>query len=150
QMGTGFLTQASNKRSSALDLKGEEGREAIRRLESDKAREEAVLGPIMLTRTAAVREEYLQSRHVPAARVRPMREAAADPQRVARGVTCRHQGATGVDSGFGVPLAAFTFAHPGPRIGTPPPALGEHTDAVLAEIGCWPAGIARLRAAKVI
>lgn len=112
QMGTGFLTHASNKRSSALDLKGEKGREAIRRLESDKA--------------------------------------AADPQRAARGVTCRHQGATGVDSGFGVPLAAFTFAHAGPRIDTPPTALGEHTDAVLAQIGYRPAGIARLRAAKVI
>ena len=104
-MGTGFLTQASNKRSII---------------------------------------------HVPAARVRPMREAAADPQLAARGVTYRHQGATGVDRGFGVPLAAFTVAHGGPRIDTPPPALGEHTDAVLVELGHRPADIARLRAAKVI
>ncbi len=118
--------------------------------EADQAREEAVLAEIMLTRTAAEWEDYLQSRHVPAARVRPMREAIADPQLATRGVIHRHEGATGIEGGFGVPLAAFKFAHGGPRIDTPPPALGEHTDAVLTEIGYAPADIVRLRAAKVI
>ena len=34
RMGTGFLTQGSNKRSIALDLKTESGREALKRLAS--------------------------------------------------------------------------------------------------------------------
>ena len=112
--------------------------------------EEAVLTEIMATRTAAEWEEYLQSRHVPAARVRRMEEALADPQLAARGVLHRHAGATGVAGPFTVPLAAFTFAHDGPRIDTPPPALGQHTDAVLAELGYDAAAIAQLRNEGVI
>ncbi len=112
--------------------------------------EEAVLNEIMATRTAAEWEEYLQSRHVPAARVRRMEEALADPQLAARGVLHRHAGAAGVAGPFTVPLAAFTFAHDGPRIDTPPPALGQHTDAVLAELGYDAAAIAQLRNEGVI
>ena len=40
-----------------------------------------------------------------------------------------------MEGGFGVPLAAFTFAHGGPRIDTPPPLLGQHNDEIFAEIG---------------
>jgi formyl-CoA transferase len=37
-----------------------------------------------------------------------------------------------------------------PVLRRPPPALGEHTDEVLAELGLTPADIAGLRSAKVI
>ena len=48
---------------------------------ADRDREEAVLNDIMLSRTADEWEAYLQSKHVPAARVRRMEEALADPHR---------------------------------------------------------------------
>lgn len=118
--------------------------------EADFEREEAALRDIMLTRTADAWEAYLQASHVPAARVRTMGEALADPQLGTRGVLHRHEGATGVEGGFTVPLAAFKFAHGGPAIDTPPPALGEHTDAVLAELGYSAADVARLRAGRAV
>jgi crotonobetainyl-CoA:carnitine CoA-transferase CaiB-like acyl-CoA transferase len=103
--------------------------------DADHAREIAVLEEIMLTRTADEWEEFLQARHVPAARVRQMGEAVADPQIATRGILHRHEGATGVAGAFGVPVAAFKFAHGGPRIDTPPPALGEHNEEIFAELG---------------
>jgi crotonobetainyl-CoA:carnitine CoA-transferase CaiB-like acyl-CoA transferase len=66
--------------------------------------------------------------------VRTLGEALADPQLASRGVVHRHDGAPGVDGGFSVPLAAFKFAHGGPRIDTPPPALGQHNDEIFAEL----------------
>jgi crotonobetainyl-CoA:carnitine CoA-transferase CaiB-like acyl-CoA transferase len=99
------------------------------------AREVAVLSEIMLTRTADEWEEFLQARHVPAARVRTMGEAIADPQIASRAVIHRHATAAGIEGGFGVPLAAFTFAHGGPRIDSSPPTLGQHNDEILAELG---------------
>jgi crotonobetainyl-CoA:carnitine CoA-transferase CaiB-like acyl-CoA transferase len=103
--------------------------------EEDHDREVAVLEEIMPTRTADEWEEFLQARHVPAARVRTMGEAIADPQIATRGIIHRHDKAPGMDGGFGVPIAAFTFAHGGPKIDTPPPALGQHNEEIFAELG---------------
>jgi crotonobetainyl-CoA:carnitine CoA-transferase CaiB-like acyl-CoA transferase len=102
--------------------------------EADHARETAVLAEIMLTRTADEWEQFLQARHVPAARVRSMGEALADPQAASRGVVHRHAGAPGIAGDFSVPVAAFMFAHGGPRVDTPPPRLGEHNAEVFAEL----------------
>jgi crotonobetainyl-CoA:carnitine CoA-transferase CaiB-like acyl-CoA transferase len=103
--------------------------------DADHARETEVLAEIMLTRTAAEWEEFLQARHVPAARVRTMGEALADPQLASRSVVHRHDAAPGVDGGFAVPIAPFRFAHGGPRVDTPPPQLGQHNAEIFAELG---------------
>jgi crotonobetainyl-CoA:carnitine CoA-transferase CaiB-like acyl-CoA transferase len=103
--------------------------------EEDHDREVAVLEEIMPTRTADEWEEFLQARHVPAARVRSMSDAIADPQIATRGIIHRHDKAPGMDGGFGVPIAAFTFAHGGPKIDTPPPTLGQHNEEIIAELG---------------
>src|SRR5436189_2039530 len=103
--------------------------------DEDHGREAALLTEILATRTAQEWEEFLQARHVPAARVRTMGEALADPQLATRGVGHRHAAAPGLEGGFGVPLAAFTFAHGGPRMDTAPPALGEHNEEIFSELG---------------
>src|SRR5690242_16782368 len=102
--------------------------------DADHDREIAVLTEIMLTRTADEWEEFLQARHVPAARVRTMGEAIADPQLASRGVIHHHAAADGIEGGFGVPVAAFTFAHGGPRIDAPPPTLGQHNEEIFSEL----------------
>jgi crotonobetainyl-CoA:carnitine CoA-transferase CaiB-like acyl-CoA transferase len=102
--------------------------------DADHEREIAVLTEIMRTRTADEWEEFLQARHVPAARVRTMGEALADPQLATRGVIHRHATAAGIEGGFGVPLAAFTFAHGGPRIDSSPPTLGQHNEEIFSEL----------------
>ncbi len=114
--------------------------------DSDRDREEALLTEIMAMRSAAEWEDYLQSRHVPAARVRTMKEAVADPQIATRGVIHRHE----QDGGFGVPVSAFMFEHDGPRVDTPPPRLGQHTDSILRDLGYSAGDIATLRQQKVI
>ena len=103
--------------------------------EQDRTGEAALLTEILRSRTAQEWEEFFQARHVPAARVRTMAEAVADPQLLSRGIIHRHEGSAGIDGGFGVPLAAFTFAHGGPRIDFGPPALGQHNEAIRAELG---------------
>jgi crotonobetainyl-CoA:carnitine CoA-transferase CaiB-like acyl-CoA transferase len=102
--------------------------------EADHKREVEMLAEIMLTRAAEEWEEFLQAHHVPAARVRTMGEAIADPQLATRGIIHHHAVAAGIDGGLSVPLAAFTFAHGGPRIDTPPPTLGQHNEEIFGEL----------------
>jgi crotonobetainyl-CoA:carnitine CoA-transferase CaiB-like acyl-CoA transferase len=102
--------------------------------DADHDREIAVLTDIMLTRTADEWEGFLQAHHVPAARVRTMGEALADPQLASRGIVHRHIDVAGIKGEFGVPLAAFTFAHGGPRIDSPPPTLGQHNEEIFSEL----------------
>ena len=114
------------------------------------ADETAVIGAFLMSDTAAAWEDFFQSRHIPAAKVRQMHEALADPQLTSRNVLHRQEGALGVEGGFTVPVAAFKLAHGGARVDTPPPALGEHTASILAELGYSLGEIAELRSAAAI
>jgi crotonobetainyl-CoA:carnitine CoA-transferase CaiB-like acyl-CoA transferase len=103
--------------------------------DEDHDREVALLTEILAVRTADEWEEFLQARHVPAARVRTMGEALADPHLSTRRVVHHHERAEGIEGGFSVPLAAFKFAHDGPAIDSPPPLLGQHNEEIRAELG---------------
>ena len=108
------------------------------------------LRKIIAQRTADEWEQYLQSRHVPAGRVRSLSESLRDPQLASRGVLHRHEKIDGIEGPVTVPMAAFKFADGGPSIETPPPRLGQHTDEVLAGLGYSKDAIAKLRADGLI
>jgi len=117
---------------------------------ADHDREVKVLSELMLTRTAAEWEVWLQERHVPASRVRTMGEALADPQIASRNILHKHENVPGISGAFTVPVAAFKFAHGGPQVDRPPPMFGQHNEEILTELGYSKGDIAGFKAAKVI
>ena len=117
---------------------------------ADREREAEVIAAIIKTRTAAEWEDYFQARHVPAARVRTMAEAVADPHFRERRVFHHFDAVPGIEGPLGVPLAAFKFAHGGPSIEHPPHPMGADTDAVLGELGYGDEAIARLRRDRIV
>src|SRR5438105_3220068 len=118
--------------------------------EDDREREAAVIADIIKTKTADQWEVYFQARHVPAARVRTMAEALADPHFADRRVFHKFDSVPGIEGPLGVPLAAFKFAHGGPSIEHPPREMGADTEAVLRELGYTSDQIAGFRAARAI
>lgn len=110
----------------------------------------ATLEELLPEKPAQEWEDLLNSAGVPAARVRTMQEALQSDQVAARPVFQDHGGTSGEGETTRLPVAAFAYAHNGPKIDRPPPRMGEHTDEVLEELGMDNDEIAELRAAGVI
>ena len=109
-----------------------------------------VLEAILLTRPATEWEALLAEAGVPAARVRTLDEALADPQLEGRAVLQTAKGFPGLDGRVRAPVTATTWADDGPEIASPPPAHGQHTESILEELGFPPQNVAVLRADGVI
>ncbi len=141
---------ASNKRQhrrfyAAVDDPAEAARCSLDERGERYEEKRATIAQKIKAKTAQEWENYLQSKHVPATRVRELSEALEDPQLKHRAVLHRHENVPGVGVAVTVPLAAFKYAHGGPSLERPPPRLGEHTDEVLAAVGYSAAEIAALR-----
>jgi crotonobetainyl-CoA:carnitine CoA-transferase CaiB-like acyl-CoA transferase len=92
--------------------------------------------------------KLLEEAGVPATPVNTVDQVMTDPQTVARGIIQRvRHPRLGEIPVVSTPLE-FSRMRPGVR--TPAPARGEHTDAVLAELGYSAAEIAQLRTTKVV
>jgi crotonobetainyl-CoA:carnitine CoA-transferase CaiB-like acyl-CoA transferase len=109
-----------------------------------------IVEDIIATKTAQEWEDFLQSRHVPATRTRLISEAVKDPQFKTRNLFHTHKNAPGYSKDLTVPVMAFKFAHGGPEVTSPPPAMGQHNDEVLGSLGYGPGDIKALRAEGVI
>jgi crotonobetainyl-CoA:carnitine CoA-transferase CaiB-like acyl-CoA transferase len=98
--------------------------------------------------TAAEWEARFAEADVPCTRVRSVPEMLVDPQALLNGTLATVQHPTlGPVRLLGVPVRLT--GTPGAPAG-PPPAVGEHTDAILAEAGVSAPEIARLRRAGVV
>ena len=141
---------ASNKRQhrrfySAIGEPAEAERCSLDERYTRYEEKQAIIARKMKEKTAQEWEDYFQARHVPATRVRELKETLQDPHLKHRRVLHHHENVPGVDQAVTVPLAAFKFAHDGPSIERPPARLGQHTDEVLAAVGYTANEIAELR-----
>lgn len=91
------------------------------------------------TRPAQEWESILCAAGVPAGAVRSVEEALSLDQLKDRGITLEVPVPNDAVAEATILNAGFLFAHDGPGLSDPPPRLGEHTDAVLAELGLDPA-----------
>jgi len=141
---------ASNKRQhrrfySAIGEPAEAERCSLDERYTRYEEKQAIIARKIKEKTAQEWEDYFQARHVPATRVRELKETLQDPHLKHRRVLHHHENVPGVDQAVTVPLAAFKFAHDGPSIERPPARLGQHTDEVLAAVGYTANEIAELR-----
>ncbi len=94
-----------------------------------------LLTEIFATRTADEWETFLNGHRVPAARVRRMEEALADPQIAHRGFLHTHDEPASLANGLRVPMAAFRLSQSPAEITFAPQPVGANTDEILDELG---------------
>ena len=102
-------------------------------------------------RTTAEWIALFEDKAVPCGPINDIGQAFADPQVQARGLaqTLPRAAGDGIEQVAVVASPLRLSEHP-PVLRHAPPALGQHTDEVLAEWGLDAAEIARLRAAAVV
>jgi len=106
------------------------------------------LSPVLCSRPRAYWIEVLTQAGVPCGAVRDVPDALADPQVLAREmVQAVEHAAAGMLKVVGVPIKLSET--PG-SVRTAPPTLGQHTVAILKELGLEGQEIERLRGEKVI
>ena len=111
----------------------------------------AQLDAVTRTRTTSEWIELLEDKAVPCGPINDIAQAFEDKQVKARGlaVTLPRQAGDGIDhiTGVASPLRLSTTP---PVLRNAAPALGQHTDEVLAELGMAASRIAELRRAQVV
>ncbi|MGO4852348.1 CaiB/BaiF CoA transferase family protein [Phaeovulum sp. W22_SRMD_FR3] len=115
----------------------------------DFTREQTVLAGMINTMPAAFWETFLNERRIPAARVRRMGEAMADPQMQAREQVKQLEDPAGHVDGLRVVTSAFRLSGAETGLSCAPQAVGAQTYEVLQGLGMTTAEIDALCAAGI-
>lgn len=112
---------------------------------------EAEIQKTLLARTASEWEEKFNQEGVPAMQVLSLLEAINHPHIVAREFIKRFDAdpEAGIPA-YGIPTMAYRFSQTPAAISKRAPRLGEHTDAILLELGISEVEIASLRGRKIV
>jgi len=103
----------------------------------------ALIAEATRTNTSAHWVEALNAAGVPAGPINNIRETFEDPQ-------ARHLGLAATLDGVQYVAQPFTLSRTPSRIASHPPAIGEHTAAILAEAGYTPEQIADFKARQIV
>jgi formyl-CoA transferase len=110
----------------------------------------AELEVVLTTQPAAHWVEALNAAGIPAGPVLSVPEILAHPQVADRNLVARFDTVPGVGHGIDVVTAGFQLDATRPGVAAPPPQLGQHTDALLTELGYSAEDIARLLRAGTV
>jgi CoA:oxalate CoA-transferase len=140
----GLLNIAANKQEQFVALAGLIGRPELATDPRFAAREDRKKNRAALTvevesglasKTAAEWESILNRAGVPSGRVLTVPQALDLPQVQGRGLVKSLGRREGLDCEVQVMRSGFTIEGAQPDVNAPPPWLGEHTDAILGELG---------------
>lgn len=114
------------------------------------AAESAALAEIIATMPALYWEEFFAKRRIPAARIRRMEEALADPQMASRPVVQAIHAPGDPLDGLRVPVAGFDMSDSSPSVSRLPQSVGAQSHGILRELGYDEDDITRMQAAGVV
>ena len=115
-----------------------------------RLRLKAQLETVLTTRTATEWADALNTIGVPAGPVLSLQDILAHPQMQGRDFLSHFEDVPGLDQPVDVVRMGAMIDGARPAVSTPPPSLGQDTDAVLADLGYDGAQIAQMREKGVI
>ena len=157
--GKGLLNIAANKQEQfealvvAIDRPELATDERFAEREARKRNRKALKVEIEAGLAAKSAEEWetiLAKLGVPAGRVLTVPQVLDHPQIRSRDLLAKFDDVPGVGRDLSLVRAGFKMAGGNPDIATPPPMLGEHTDALLAELGYTAHEVAQLHEQKAV
>jgi len=159
QTGDGLINIAANKQEqfealcrivNRVDIVTDE-RFAHRQARLDnRSQLTAVLEEALKSKSAAEWRTLLNEAGVPAGEVLTVPDALSHPQVAERGMIARFDNAPGVNRDIDIAQTGVKLDGRVPKTDSPPPMLGENTEAILLELGYSDAEITQLREEKAI